>query len=219
MVAILKFRVPAAHSALGRALQVRDGIAVELESLVPSGTASIPFFWIHAEESDEIVESLREQPSVETIEAIESVDGATLVALEWDTDADAVFREIRDTGGHILQPVCRDDAWEFTVRFFGHEDLAAFKRRYEASDLSLSVDRIYHRSDRGGDLRFGLTENQREALALALEHGYYDIPRRCATADLADELGISAQAVIERLRRAISNLTRHTVLAARSIEQ
>ncbi|WP_249361517.1 helix-turn-helix domain-containing protein [Haloterrigena sp. H1] len=33
--------------------------------------------------------------------------------------------------------------------------------------------------------------------------GYYDIPRGCTTAELADELGISDQAVTERLRRAI----------------
>lgn len=41
--------------------------------------------------------------------------------------------------------------------------------------------------------------------------GYYDIPRGCTTKELADELGISDQAVTERLRRAIGSLVRHTL--------
>jgi len=42
--------------------------------------------------------------------------------------------------------------------------------------------------------------------------GYYDIPRGCTTAELADELGISDQATTERLRRAIGAFTRHALL-------
>lgn len=74
------------------------------------------------------------------------------------------------------------------------------------------MDRIYHRIESGQEPEFGLTASQWKTLALAVERGYYDIPRRCTTAELADELDISAQAVTERLRRGITNLTRHTLL-------
>lgn len=42
--------------------------------------------------------------------------------------------------------------------------------------------------------------------------GYYSIPRRVSTKDLADELGISDRPVKERLRRAISRSVRDTPL-------
>lgn len=52
------------------------------------------------------------------------------------------------------------------------------------------------------------------ALASAVRGGYYDIPRRMSTQDLADEFGISDQAVTERFRRGIASLVAHTLLPA-----
>ncbi|MFB9808291.1 helix-turn-helix domain-containing protein [Haladaptatus pallidirubidus] len=40
----------------------------------------------------------------------------------------------------------------------------------------------------------------------ALESGYYDIPRGISGEELSDDLGISHQALSERLRRAYKNL-------------
>ena len=212
MVVILKFHVPLADTELGAALQLQDGTTVELESLVPSGTVPVPFFWIHSGDPGRVIDGLDERPSVESVTVVEAVNGATLIALEWDPDADTLFHAVNACGGHILRAVSRDGRWEFTVRFPEHEWLSAFRRRCEADGIDLSVQRIYHRSDHLANPGFGVTESQREALTLAVERGYYDIPRTCTTAELADELGISAQAVTERLRRAVVNVTTHTLL-------
>ncbi|WP_255169112.1 helix-turn-helix domain-containing protein [Natrononativus amylolyticus] len=216
MVAILRFNVPISESALGRALQSHAGTSVELESLVPSGTASVPFFWVYARDPDAVADSLREVSSIRAASVVETVGDATLLALEWDVDGDRLFRAITDCDGSILRAVCQDDRWEITIRFPEHEQLSAFKRSCEDAGLSPVVDQIYHHTDHAADPRFGLTDHQRAALTLAVERGYYDIPRRCTTADLAEELGISAQAVTERLRRAIANITEHTLLSSRS---
>ncbi|OVE83063.1 helix-turn-helix domain-containing protein [Natronolimnobius baerhuensis] len=47
-----------------------------------------------------------------------------------------------------------------------------------------------------------LTERQRDVLTLAVEWGYYDLPRETTTADLADEIGVSRRTVEDHLRRA-----------------
>ncbi len=60
---------------------------------------------------------------------------------------------------------------------------------------------------------YGVTQAQRETLMRAVQGGYYSIPRRMSTQDLADDLGISDQAVTERLRRAIVALTENTLIA------
>ena len=219
MVVILKFHVPLTDSALGSALKLRDGTAVELESLVPSGAVSTPFFWIHSSDPGPIVDALGERPSVGSVELVETVDDATLIGLEWDPDADTLFHAINACDGHILRAVSREGRWEFTVRFPEHDRLSAFRRHCEAVDVSLSIRRIYHRSDHLVNPGFGLTESQREALLLAVERGYYAIPRQCTTAELADELGISAQAVTERLRQAVVNVTEHTLLATDELER
>lgn len=51
-----------------------------------------------------------------------------------------------------------------------------------------------------------LTGRQREVLTLAVEEGYYDLPRGVATADLADELGLGRRTTEDHLRRAEKKL-------------
>lgn len=214
MVVILRFQTPVGNSELGSALRVENGSAVELETLVPSRKRSIPFFWIHAAPPESIVDSLWDHESVESVEIVDRIDDATLVAVEWVPESDTVFRDIEACDGQILRAVCQKRYREFDVRFAEHDTLSAFRERCERDDVAIHVQRIYHGTGPDEDPRFGLTTPQREALALAVERGYYDIPRRCSTAELAAEIGISSQAMTERLRRAIANLSRYTVLAS-----
>ncbi|WP_049937947.1 helix-turn-helix domain-containing protein [Haloplanus natans] len=57
----------------------------------------------------------------------------------------------------------------------------------------------------------GLTDRQREALRIAYEMGYFEVPRRASLDDVATELGISASALSERLRRAQTRVIETTV--------
>jgi predicted DNA binding protein len=92
--------------------------------------------------------------------------------------------------------------------------MSTFQEECEAHGVSFEVRRVYSPSEPNQGPWFGLTDPQREALVLAVEEGYYDIPRTCTTVELAEELGISDQAVTERLRRAINTLTKNTVLTS-----
>ena len=57
----------------------------------------------------------------------------------------------------------------------------------------------------------GLSDQQREALRLAYEMGYFEIPSRVSLGEIADELGVTASAVSERLRRAQTHLIETSV--------
>lgn len=54
--------------------------------------------------------------------------------------------------------------------------------------------------------QYGLTPKQRETLVTALELGYFDVPQRSTMEDVAEEVGVSQQAVSKRLRHGHSNL-------------
>lgn len=47
-----------------------------------------------------------------------------------------------------------------------------------------------------------LTDRQQEVLSLAIEAGYYELPRETTTERLADELGVNRRTVEDHLRRA-----------------
>jgi len=57
----------------------------------------------------------------------------------------------------------------------------------------------------------GLTDRQHEALRIAYELGYFDIPRQASLEDVAAELDIAPSSVSERLRRAQTQLIEETV--------
>jgi len=60
--------------------------------------------------------------------------------------------------------------------------------------------------------RYGLTDAQFEALATAWERGFYTVPREVELVDIAADLGISHQALSERLRRGIDALIQDTLM-------
>ena len=71
-----------------------------------------------------------------------------------------------------------------------------------------------HRLTRDGDPEppgDGLTDRQEEALRIAYERGYFEIPRRATLDDVAAELGITPSSASERLRRAQTELVEETV--------
>lgn len=71
-----------------------------------------------------------------------------------------------------------------------------------------------HRLTRDGESEppgDGLTDRQHEALRIAYERGYFDIPRQASLEEIAGELGVSASSVSERLRRAQTQLIEETV--------
>ncbi|MHB9287783.1 helix-turn-helix domain-containing protein [Halobacteriales archaeon Cl-PHB] len=51
-----------------------------------------------------------------------------------------------------------------------------------------------------------LTPAQEESLRVAVEMGYFDLPREVTASEVADEMGISKSAFLERLRRAQGSL-------------
>ena len=75
----------------------------------------------------------------------------------------------------------------------------------EDHDSEITVHSMSQAADRPSMVQVAtITETQWEAAKLAVEMGYYDVPRRVSLGDLASELGISKSAVSQRL----SNLER-----------
>jgi predicted DNA binding protein len=54
--------------------------------------------------------------------------------------------------------------------------------------------------DHGRLERFALTESQREALVLAVEDGYFEVPCRTTLTEVGKQLGVTEQPVPESVR-------------------
>ncbi len=213
MSVIVEFQVPSAGFELGRILTVEGVSSVELESLVPTSESTVPLFWIYNSTRKSFADTIRRHPAVNDASAVDAFEDRTLFTLDWDMNQDHLFRAINEYDGQLLNASGTPERWEFELRFPNHDDLSGFIEHCTDAGLSPAITRVYNPTKPDVGPRYGLTEPQLEALGLAVEWGYYDIPRSCTTRELADELGISDQAVTERLRRAITALVTHTLVA------
>lgn len=213
MSVIAEFRVPSTGFELGHILTIEGATTIELERLVPIGGSTVPLFWVHNSTRDSFIRNVQRHDSVNETSIIDSFEDRTLFTLDWKSGQDRLFEAIEASSAQLLSAVGTPDAWDFELRFPTHDALSEFTSRCEEADIRVEMTRVYNPTNPEGGPWYGLTEPQREAMILAVQMGYYDIPRGCTTKEIAEKLGISDQAVTERLRRAIVSLVRNTLTA------
>lgn len=213
MSVIVTLSISAEEFKLGRVLRVEGNAVVSLESIVPLGEESIPFFRVQGgRESFE--STARDHHSVNRIRLVSTHEDEALYALDWNTTQNGFFEGITATNGYVLEANGTPSEWTFDLRFNTHESLATFQEHCMNSSIPIEVQRIYNPTKPEAGPWYGLSGPQRETLTRAVRRGYYDIPRQCSTKELADDFDLSDQAVIERLRRGIDNLVTNTILVS-----
>lgn len=213
MSIIVKLALPAREFELGRALQMEGETTISLETMVPFGDRSIPFFRLYDGRAA-FERTVQNHAAVEDIHAVNTHDGETLYALDWEIGTDTFFDGLLAADGHVLEATGTAQTWQFELRFSSHDALSRFQTHCADTGLPVDVERIYSPTNPDAGPWYGLTTAQRETLTRAAEAGYYSIPRRIDTQALAAEFDISSQAVTERLRRGIATLVTNTLRPA-----
>lgn len=211
MSVIVTLSLPAEEFKLGRVLGMEGDTVTSLESIVPLGGRSVPFFRTYGGRQS-FEAAARDHAEVNDIRLVNTHNGEALYALDWDITEDTFFRGIVEMGGYVMEAEGTASEWSFDLRFESHDALGAFQEYCVDNGIPMDVERIYNPTKPDAGPWYGLSGPQRETLGHAVERGYYDIPRGCSTKDLADDFDLSDQAVTERLRRGISSLVRNTIL-------
>jgi predicted DNA binding protein len=213
MSVIVELDVRATDFELGRVLAVPGRARIKLEALVPLGGQVIPLFWLYETDSADFVDTVRGHPNVQKLTQFDETGDRILYALTWDPAGDELLSAISDHGGYLSKGSGSGTQWSLQIRFPDHETLSAFDEQCQEEGIHFEIERVYNPTPPGAGEWYGLSTAQRETFLLALQGGYYDIPRRVTTRELGEDLGISDRAVIERLRRAIQTLADNTVLS------
>ena len=145
--------------------------------------------------------------------AFDRIDDRALYRIEWADEPEDLLEGIATTGGVVLEAQ-GDENWQFRLRFLDHDELSAFHNYVLDHGISIRVERTYTLTEETGrDEQFGLTQAQREALVLATERGYFDVPSETTLDELAEERGITRQALSERVRRGNGAVLREVLLS------
>jgi predicted DNA binding protein len=218
MAVIVDLALPSQQFELGRILGMEGDTSVVLETMVPLGERTVPFFRVHGEENG-FEESVRGRAAVSDIDVVSTHDGEVLYALDWDISDDTFFEGLIETEVNLLEARGVTETWSFELRFPSHDALSAFQTHCTEHGIPIDVKRLYNPTKPDAGPWYGLSGPQRMTLARAVESGYYSIPRQTSTQALADEFGITDQAVTERLRRGICNLVTSTLLLTEREEE
>ncbi len=209
MSLLVAFEASSPALVLGPTFETLPSLEVDLErqyALDPD--RPIAFCWVRCRDRERLERALAADATIERFDRIAGADGRDLYRLQRsETDVVGAYRQWVAAGGELLECRGADGRWTAEMRF---PDRASFGHYHDfLVDEGVSVELLRladagDRSRRAGEAT--LTDRQREALAVAHERGFFEVPRETELSEIAARLEISNQAVSERLRRGQARL-------------
>jgi len=193
--------VPASTFALAETFERTPDVTVRMERTICGGDEeTMPYAWVSGVESGDAANLLAADSSVEAVRKLGEDDGGELCEVKFEGGICEFTDAIAERGGAILRANAAGGVWTLQLRFADRSDIGEvfddeFSQRYDAT-----VTRLYGSND-APTPRTDVTDKQRQALSAAFEMGYYSVPRDVDLRTVGEQLGISRQAVSERLRR------------------
>ena len=201
VVTAFEIAVPASALALGETFERAPDATLQLEQTVggPDDRAATSA-WVSGVEEVPPADLLDADPTVAEVHRLGADGDAELLELRFEGPICRFAESVFDRGGVILRASAEDGVWQMQLRFADSDDVAEVFDDEFTREFDATVTRLYGSNDATA-ADTGLTDKQEQALDAAFDMGYYDIPRTVDLRGVGERLGISRQAVSERLRR------------------
>lgn len=213
MATMLTAALPRDEFALREALSDVPEATFEVEEIVETADEAVmPLVWAEAADQERLEAAIRADPTTEDVELLSEFGRRWLYRMEWVSHVRLLLRMITTNSATVLEARTTDnERWFLRVMYPQHNGISDTKAYCEKHNVTLNIRSI---REMEGTLagRYGLTDEQYEALTTAYNEGYFNIPREVDLDDLAQELDISHQALSERIRRAHAALIADTLL-------
>ena len=151
------------------------------------------FLYVRGDDPDGIDSIAEQDRTVEAIRRVEATEGGRLYHVEWTLDENDPFRVLLSDEG-LLRAVSRNGTWEVLVRFARRRRSNGSTSGRPREETDLRVTHLYRNPGQPGRQLTPLQRADRNRGRT----GYFEVPRDVSMA----ELGVTSNAVSERLRRA-----------------
>ena len=211
MPTIVVADIPVEEFALRESLRAVPSLAVESQRVVEKDEDLVmPLIWVRGANGETVQTTLSDDSSVSSASRIASYENESLYKMEWKRDVELAVQMITEDEATILDLYGTSDGWRLRSMFPDRDTLARTVEFCENHGLGFDVRRV-RKMNVVPSSRWGLTDEQYEALRVAWDAGYFGVPREADLGDVADRLDISHQALSERLRRGHTNLIKETI--------
>lgn len=161
------------------------GVTVDLERVIPGPRVVIPYFWDRGVQADAIEAAFTDHPGVKRIELIDSIDDEYLLRVEWDPEYVGVLSTLAETQVPLINAVWIAREWTFEIGGgINQKDLAEFQRLCHERDIPVTMTELPAITTLETGTEAALTEAPQEALHLAYNHGYFNLPREVTMIEL-----------------------------------
>lgn len=178
MATVATFAIAADRFPLGSVFETFPGVTVELERVVPTNHAVIPYFWVRGVATDDIEAAFHAHPGIRAVSLVDSVREEYLLRTEWNPAYEGVMRALAETSVSTLSARGTADSWTFELRADDRRAVSAFQARCREQRVPIELVSLHELTERRDGAGSGLTDAQRSALRLAHRRGYCDPPRR-----------------------------------------
>lgn len=210
MATVAEFTLSSERFPLGTIFAKLPDVTVYLERVIPDANGTVPYFWVRGTQTDSILEQFSEHPGVRDIRLVDSIGDEYLMRCQWVAEHDSVLDALLDPEVVLLSAIGTTQEWTFEIRGESRESIAKFRQYCIDHDVPITLTELH--ALRPLEAQNDLTEKQRDALILAFNRGYFDTPRRATLQEVADEFGISQQALASRLRRGNRRLIQNALI-------
>lgn len=211
MTTVVRATIPTPEFALNETLISAPGAVFECERIVENKGEIMSLIWIRGIDRETLETELERDQTVGRFELLDTFDEEYLYQMGWNKQIRLVLQILTDTSATILDATGNSSRWLLRIMYPNRKDLSRTGDFCDRYDLSFDIQRIRELSGTP-TRRYNLTDEQFDALAIACKQGYFDVPREVDLDELADELGITHQALSERLRRGHEVLIEETLL-------
>lgn len=212
MSVVGEFTITAEAFALQHALATVPEITIEADRMASHSPNEVfPFLWATGGNFDRFHDALEVDPIVDTVSIADRSGDEVLYRLIWTDEFCELIHDMVDHHAVILEATASADHWNLRLRFSDEHMVTSFQDHFRETGREFEVNALRHPT-RPRQPKYGLTPQQYEALRTAVEDGYFSIPRRTSVEALGESLGISANAMSQRIRRGCDALIRSSLL-------
>lgn len=199
--------------ALVPTLQSLDDVAIEVvtQGTTNPGSAEFPFL-VEYPDRERLERAFDADPTVETYDLVEWNGTSGVYYIEHADGTLLISTPVSEANGFLVHTESEGEGWLARVLLPDRAALNAVWEYAIDNDIDFDIVEIYRNEAAAAETSYGLTDEQRTALLLAYEKGYFVEPRDISLDALAAEMDLSSTAMSGRLRRGMRNLIAATLV-------
>lgn len=202
------------HERLALVPTLRNLDNIEIRVIAQGNTnpgATVFPFLIEYTDRAELERMLDDDSTVNSYELVDWTVETGIYYIEHTPETKLISTVVTDVNGFLVHTETRGRGWLVRLLLPGREALNTIWKYTNENDITLAILEMYGNVDAGGEMSYGLTDEQKAALTIAYEKGYFREPRDISLDEVADEIGLSSTAMSGRLRRGMRNLIATTL--------